>query len=364
MTSSIRSRARHQYSWQPALDVTAGRFVADNWLLGVSISGKVNSGRFENQDYTGQLRNTNTQRNTSVDITPFVRRYWQFAPVQVFAGAGLSISNTNGSRTTNRQFPGTTQPTNPSEEQTNGFSIGPHLEAGVNYFLTNRLALQLSASTGSLPLGVSGFNAGLVYWTGPGRQADPQQTRDNVQTNRGNWIVEGSFSANRGSTDQTTSTIVQRTTSGGYSLSPSFGYFISRNNVLGISISAGIGTYESSGQNSPDRPGNYWSVGISPYVQHYWTDTRLTPYTRVSATYAVLGAGANESNRNSVSAALGIGLAYMAGQRFIIETSLVDASLGYIPSTNSRDDATSWGANLSAGLRGNFAVRYVLTRPN
>ena len=56
------------------------------------------------------------------------------------------------------------------------------------------------------------------------------------------------------------------------------------------------------------------------------------------------------------------GLAYMAGRQFIIETSLVNASVSDSTSDRARDasEIKTWNAGLSAGLTGNFAVRYVL----
>jgi hypothetical protein len=107
-------------------------------------------------------------------------------------------------------------------------------------------------------------------------------------------------------------------------------------------------------------------VGFSPYFQHYWTSTRLTPYTRLSAAYITSGDKLmnNRSNTNAMNAALGIGLAYMAGNRFIVETSLATASLTYGPISSAQDDVSSWSATLSGGMRGNFAIRYVLTRVN
>lgn len=67
--------------------------MADNWLLGLSVSGNSNAETRENSLPDGQTLRTFTQRSNrvQVDVTPFVRRYWQFAPVQVFAGAGLSV---------------------------------------------------------------------------------------------------------------------------------------------------------------------------------------------------------------------------------------------------------------------------------
>lgn len=102
-----------------------------------------------------------------------------------------------------------------------------------------------------------------------------------------------------------------------------------------------------------------WLFGISPYFQHYWTSTRLTPYTKVRVDY--MRFNSDPSGIDSFDGGVSLGLAYMAGQRFIIETSLANASANYIPSGKPTDVGwnKTWGASISAGLTGNFAVRYV-----
>lgn len=360
--SNFQQNETTQRGWEPVLNLTAGRFVADNWLLGIAVSSQSTFRKSETSVLINQLQGTLSQRDASIAVitTPFVRRYWQFAPVQVFAGAGLSVG-VNGNRLTDREFDELTQQIIPVEQRNRGLRISPHLEAGANYFLTNRLALQLSISAASLPLSVGSVSTGLVYWTGANRKNKLQPTRKNVQTKRDNWLVEGGFHAGRASTDFPSGNTEK---SAGYSISPSVGYFISERNVLGISVPVGFGSYENSSPIPPNSSAN-WSVGISPYFQHYWISTRLTPYTRASTTYSTLeyktDSGINK--RNSLSAEGSIGLAYMAGQRLIIETSLANASLTYRPSNDSETDAKLWDARLSGGLRGNFAIRYALTRP-
>ncbi|SFC41408.1 hypothetical protein [Spirosoma endophyticum] len=101
-----------------------------------------------------------------------------------------------------------------------------------------------------------------------------------------------------------------------------------------------------------------WGVGISPYFQRYWASTRSTPYTRVNAGYTHY----NSESANNVNGGLTIGLAYMAGERFIIETSLANASVSYLTAEglNGMSNNKIWNAGISTGLTGNFAVRYVL----
>ncbi len=353
-----------QSVWQPQLRITAGHFVADNWLAGLSVSGALNVQTSNAPLFPGQVKDAFGNSNVSVDITPFARRYWQFAPVQVFAGAGLTVGLTD-SRMTDSGFDETGQPIRPTERREKSFQVNPYLEAGVNYFLTNRLALQLVASTRSLPFALTGLSTGLVYWTGNDRKADPQQARDNQQTVRGNWIIEGSFSSNRTARNFSADTTVDRYTSAQYAISPSVGYFIRRNTLLGVSIPVNFGSTQGSAQNT--QAYSYWSVSVSPYIQHYWASTRLTPFTRIGATYLAFQSNSGYPLKKpvSLSASFNIGLAYMPGRRFIIETSFVDASLAYVTTRYDFGPTyTSWNTTLSAGLRGSFAVRYVLTRLN
>ncbi|MBC3784571.1 hypothetical protein [Spirosoma utsteinense] len=348
--------------WQPSIDLTAGRFVADNWLVGASVSGTATSQKIQNGLYNGQPVRTTSINQVAVEFVPFVRRYWQFAPVQVFAGVGLS-AQVNSERLNNGEPISTNPQDVPTNQWVNGVTIGPYLEAGVNYFVTKRLALQLSAATRSLPFSVASVNTGLVYWTGSDRKSDAEQPRDNEQTNRGNWVIEGGFSVERSSSEYESNTQRNQTTSS-YTLSPSVGYFIGKNNLLGVSVPLFFGSGESFNQNLPTYTSNYWSVGIAPYFQHYWTSTRLTPYTRVGASYTLLKSGVNTNTTYTASATFGMGLAYMAGKRFLIETSLGSASVAYTPFNEADTNAQSWNVNLLAGLRGNFTVRYVLTRPD
>ena len=356
------------YSWGTGLNITAGRFVADNWLVGATVSGTWGLNNTQSTIAVGQAPRVLTDRGSSVKgyVTPFVRRYWQFSPVQVFAGAGLSVGITN-ERTDAEKLDPVNQGIISTQLRSSSLSVSPYVEAGVNYFLTNRLSLQLSAASHWLPLDVATIKTGLVYWTGSSRKADPQPVSDYGQTNRGNWIIEGSFLAGGSSGNNSSSNTGSQTSSRSFSFSPSVGYFISKNNLLGIRIPLGLFTYENSGQNPTfSGSGSSWSVGVSPYFQHYWTSTRLTPYTRVSAAYYMSGARPDVSNTKfmNTSAALSVGLAYMAGKRFIIETSLASASVNYSTTSERTSASKPWEASLSAGLSGNFAVRYVLTHPN
>lgn len=348
-----------QYGWQPTLNLTAGRFVADNWLAGLSVSGDLRIGQSNAFIFNGQtaIPKGNKTTDLSVTTTPFVRRYVAVGPAHAFVGAGLAIG-VNGYRQSGYGFTGTSNGL--IDTRATGWSVNPYLEAGVNYFVSNRLAIQLKTSASSVPVNVGSLELGLVYWTGPNQKSGPMTSQENPQTNAKNWLVEGDFSASGTRSADLTNSSGQAM----YRLAPSVGYFVSKNSLLGVSIPL---TYDRFG------PGNTsgWSVGISPYYQYYWLATRLTPYARASVTYGLRTIESIGDNKiETLGADISLGLAYMAGKRFIIETGLASVSLNrtqYDLNRNTHGVGVSslnqWTTRLSAGLRGNFAVRYVLTRP-
>ena len=348
-------------TWTPSLNLTVGKFVADNWLVGASVDGSVSTSNADFSYFSGSGTQTGVVdvRNASAYITPFVRRYWQFAPVQVFVGGGLSVG-VSYLHQTGQQLNTGTSTLVPTETKTNNLAINPELQAGVNYFLTNRLALQLTASASSLPFGVAGLRAGLVYWTGSNLGSSPQPERINPQTARGNWLIEGSFATTHASDALTSGLNESRSTAKYYSIAPAVGYFVGRNTLVGIAIPL-IYSTETANFRNPSAVNAYnsdtWSIGLSPYVQRYLMATRLTPYARVSATYLLRNPSPG-FRQKSLAGALSFGLAYMAGQRFIVETSLASLNYESLPEDNIKRRNTS----LSAGLSGNFAVRYVLNR--
>lgn len=346
-------------NWSSSVSLTAGRFWTDNWLAGVSASVSA----YNQSQYLGIITNERAEfTGTSVSVTPFVRRYWQVSSVQLFAGLGLSAGtsvfkqpavNANG------------QYVNDGQRRTL-LNVNPLVEAGVNYFLTNRLGLQLRANASALPLNTAGLSAGLVYWTGPDRRTGGQEERDNPQTNKGNLVIEGSFSvvSQQEKVVGNTTTSPTETTTDTYLVSPSVGYFFGKNNLVGLSLPVSWGTNLRPTLSSS---AGTWSIGVSPYYQHYWLTTRLTPYTRITAGYNRMttkpdGTTQNALTANTFTGGVAIGLAYMAGQRFIIETSLAQASANYTSNNESSigNFSSAWNGTLSAGLGGNFSVRYVL----
>ncbi|WP_461091212.1 hypothetical protein [Spirosoma gilvum] len=342
-------------NWAPALTITAGRFWKDNWLAALSVSGSLTQNQQNQSDNPDR-----TYPNTfyAITVTPFVRRYWQVGAVYVFAGAGVSVT-THGSKQSYFDVNGQLIE---SGRKTSTTNVTPQVEAGVNYLLTNRLGIQLVASTNSFPLTTAGLGAGLVYWTGPGRTATAQEQRENWQTDAGRWILEGGFSVNHQGTNQAAGAgqIAYQDKSSVYSVSPSIGFFVKKNSLLGVSIPIMYSRSNFSSPGASTTQDEVWTVGIEPYFQQYWLSTRLTPYTRVGAGYNHYTSG--DYKGYLIDGSIRLGLAYMAGQRFIIETSLLNASVSYLPAGRSEQPGAikTWSGKISAGLTGAFALRYVL----
>lgn len=335
----------------PTLTLTVGKFVKDNWLVGLSASANTTFGTYKNS--SGVV--VNTYQAVPVNATPFVRYYQQVGPVQLFGGAGIRVG-TNNIRTKNKPTVSAPFVIN----KTTDFSVSPHLEAGANYFLTKRLSLQATASANALPMSVGSFGLGLVYWTGTGSTATQPTGTANPQTDRGRWLVEG----NLGLSSNKTATELPLTSQSQFTISPSVGYFIQKNTIIGVSFPLVFSSSEQVQQGGRTTTARSQTLGISPYYQHYWANSRLTPFTRIMMSYARFGSSINGSPMrhevSSVGASGSIGLAYMVGKRFIVETSLLNASVSRSVNSNGAASSKTTSASLSGRLGSGFSLRYVL----
>ncbi|GAB3990068.1 hypothetical protein GCM10028807_16430 [Spirosoma daeguense] len=129
--------------------------------------------------------------------------------------------------------------------------------------------------------------------------------------------------------------------------------------MIGVALPFTYSTTNYNSKNQQARSDEWWQIGITPYFQHYWAAARLTPYTRISTGYVYSNNIA--SRGSSINAGIDVGLAYMAGQRFNIETSLASANVTYAwdKLTSSELQRSNWGAGVKGGISGNIAIRYV-----
>ncbi|WP_460944329.1 hypothetical protein [Spirosoma daeguense] len=342
--------------WNPIVSATAGRFWKDNWLMGLSLSGS--SSTYHQSQESSSFESTNKSSQSAFTVTPFVRRYWAVQSVYLFAGAGLSL---NSYRATANGFVRNLGTITVDDQSNSGFSVNPRLEVGLTYFLANRLGIQLVASADALPINAAGVSAGLIYSTGsvPNNRASDESNSNQLQA--GKWVLEGSFGMGNGRESRTSSagTYDYSSNSQRYMISPSIGFFLKNRNLIGVALPFTYSTTNYNSKNQQARSDEWWQIGITPYFQHYWAAARLTPYTRISTGYVYSNNIA--SRGSSINAGIDVGLAYMAGQRFNIETSLASANVTYAwdKLTSSELQRSNWGAGVKGGISGNIAIRYV-----
>lgn len=321
-----------------------GQFVNDGWMVG---SGLQLAGRGENTRI--RIDQTPPRRTTELttSIQPFFRRYWSVGPVLLFGGGGFDVNvlkiSTKYENGPNDEFWG---------NRNTVIDIKPSVMAGGTYFLSNRLGLQGIIRGAGLPLGTGSINLGLVYWTGPNGTGVTNPEHQFTTTKARNWVIGGGFGINvsggrlNGLPETQSRTLI-------YSVSPSVGYFVRDNTLLGLDVSFGMG-----GQLVPKRDGAYQHYSIAPSVQRYLSNRRLTPYMKGTV---LIGSGrsTNSDVRDPliINASLGAGLAYRLNNRLLIETSLANL---YYNQTNRIQGNRIRGLGFAAQLGSGFSLRYVL----
>ncbi len=144
-----------------------------------------------------------------------------------------------------------------------------------------------------------------------------------AQTEKGRWMVGASvgnfsYSAQNGN----------KSFAG--SISPSAGYFVANNLVVGTGIPLGLSTnnyYDPTGEIHASTI----NMGVSPYVFYYFGSSKLKPYVGVSYTYSKTehrirsGSQTNTDNGYTSSVIPTVGVAY-----FINRTVALSAGLNYV----------------------------------
>lgn len=147
-----------------------------------------------------------------------------------------------------------------------------------------------------------------------------------AQTEKGRWTVGAqvgnlSYSSRA---DSKTTTIL---------LSPSAGYFVAKNVVIGASVPL----FYSYSKSTPPVQSSFnpyeltsTLIGLSPYVRVYFGDSKLRPFVNASVGYnkqwnsIKLGTQANKADDGYVSYGISAGAAY-----FINNNISLDAALAY-----------------------------------
>lgn len=369
--SFLRSVNRFQPSFQPnppaesraralsgSFAFRRGVFVRDNVAVigeaGLSYSGTRASQPFF--DFSSQT--------VAPNVGLLVRRYFGQQQWRFFAGGGLTASAGFMQRTVPiSQGSGLIA----NDERTNTIQINPIAELGLVYFLTDRWAVELTSQTQAFPFQVSSFNVGLIR-TGTLRTYETTQTYPNEATTatqlaKGNMLVSGtiSFSSQNVEQENALGTSLSEQNQTEFRIAPAVGWFVRNNRLLGISVgythSRGRSTGLSSSQTSVNR------VEIGPFYRQYIGQNRLRPFVGGSASWQFIRSGGffagdrEGISNNLVTLGASAGLAYLLGERFLVETTLADVSYQFDNVSNNLSRTRTLQAG--AGMRPFFTVSYV-----
>ncbi|GAB3258345.1 hypothetical protein GCM10027347_21570 [Larkinella harenae] len=323
---------------QGIFTVRRGIFFKDNWLAGGELSFGYNS--YHNRwAYTNQPEKTSNSAGLYSGLSGFVRRYWGKAKWRVFTGGGVSLSYSNN------KYDGS----NPQGSDGNSFGVSPFFQVGANYYLTDRIGLEASTSSNSFPFLFNGVGIGLVILTG-GVNNNATETYDAPQTQKGRWVLGGTFRFyTSGSKPNLPGEEASR--SNEYEVSPSVGWFVRKNLLLGVSVPLKWRTYQG---------GSSFSYGVNPYLKKYITDNRLRPFMAGDLSYVSTTEKYPTTSITNQQAGIsvGAGLAYLLGERFIIEAQLgrLSFSKRFVPEA---DSFKQWTGGLAATLQPTFTLNYV-----
>ncbi|MFC5408730.1 hypothetical protein ACFPMF_05395 [Larkinella bovis] len=322
-------------STESSLSLDRGIFFKDNWLTGMGVNVGWNTAR---QGYDARQLDPTESDVLGIGATGFIRRYWGKEKWRVFLGGGLSFGYS------------ISKYVSPTTVGGNTFTMNPISQVGANYFVTDRIGLEASTMSTSFPFQFSGLNIGLVVLTG-GNKDNPVETYEAPQTAKGRWLLGGGFgfttskpAANQTNVDD------ERVSS--FTISPSVGWFVKKNLVMGLAIPV-----ESRWATN----GTYTLLGFSPYLKKYFSDNRLRPFVGGGLSYLLVRnqpKGADSYTSSSMVVSGYAGLAYLLGNRFIVDASLAAATLvrNYYP---ERLGIRSSTINVSASLQPNFTITYV-----
>lgn len=323
-----------------SLTINHGVFLNRNWLVGGSLSGnyykeltKSGVSSLERTRWTGGL-------------SAYVRKYWGKDQWRIYVGGGLSGSREHIDQSGNDNTNAAILP----REVT--YHLRPLTQIGGVYFLNNRWGLELSTTSSAFPFSFSTFNAGLIYMTGftPAGDAITSATppAEGSQTRAGRLLV--GLGANfDGTTNQTGD-------SQSLTASPSIGFFVADNVVVGITVPLSWTWVNARARNVESN------VGVSPYVKGYLANTRLRPYLSAAFTYSVYSFKQHPYPKDRISktvgGTLGGGLAYLLGRHFIVEANLINLNVAKETQNNAQENGL-WNETLQLTTAPTFAVQYV-----
>ncbi|MEZ0607605.1 hypothetical protein ACAW74_03765 [Fibrella sp. WM1] len=327
-------------------------FVKDGWALAYRINADYTRTTFDGEGGTLPPLATIKGNVYSFGAALGVRRYW--APTNlllVYAGGGLSAGGQQGRITVERLSP----PTEPETQiPVRGWAFSPVGEAGLLYRLTNRVALEATVRSEGFPISAGSAGLGLAILTGDANSTITNDPFEASQTKRGRWLLGASAKV---SGNETTENGVNNKNSSA-TASVQAGQFVANNVLVGASID-----YSASRSGSGDTPGAVtYSAGLNGFVRSYIGLNRLRPFVEGGVGYGFTKNPGSDVSQRYAALTLQGGLAYMLGERFIIQTTLgtLNGRYTWFPNTASLQSNSSVSVGATATTLSNFAIYYAL----
>ncbi len=299
-------------------------------------------------------------KKASWSMTPFVRKYWQIAPVLVYAGGGVDLSFSKVSSTQQAGYE------KYEDSFSQNFSSTLQAQLGVIYPVSDRLGLEFGAQSAMFPLSFHSVRLGLVM-TGASESGIGKTTLAGSPLARGRWLLSGSFSSelSKGFTTNPDGVHHYRDPSSTIELAP--GFFVRDRLMFGLGVFAGL---QGGVLKTPDKVGfvnvgnqKPFLIGLRPFVKKYFSPAKLTPYLEGYISYDRIMSGGPATN--TYNAGSHVGLAYILGKSWLIEGRLLELSGGYSEIGDMKTDVStipgphSYNLNLEAGLRPSLRVSFV-----
>ena len=337
--------------------VNRGAFFKDNWLIGYSLGISYSRSVFSNTSGSRPLPQDDVVEALGTSAGLFLRRYWPVVDrLSVYAGGGLSGSRESTSLDIINPPPGTTQPTN---GRIIGWRVAPVGQVGALYALTNRIGLEASVSTNGFPVSVGSASFGVTILGGRTRQ--PNAASDGFeapQTQQGRWIFGVSADVAGNGQSGALTYLSQQSTNSTATASLSVGRFVKTNRLVGLALN-----YTASRSGGGDTPGApTYSLTVIPFVRSYVGTYRLRPFVEGRAGYGFTKSPQSVNAQRQLNASVGAGLAYMVGDRFIIQTTLGTLGGTYNWTANLPEGTSQSAYSIEArgSTLSNFAVLYSL----
>lgn len=344
-----------------SVGLNRGIFFNDGW------SFNYNVGAGYSRITTSDLENSSSVRegaNFNSYLASFgvgLRRYWPVTDqLFVYAGGGLSYFGQWNVGEINNVSPGSGFG---SDYRQASWSFRPTGQVGLLYALTNRFALEANVQSNGFPVQFSQASIGLALLTGQRGQASYRATDSAAapQTRKGRWLVGVAAQVTGESQSQQVGPQPeQQSAASTATASVLIGRFV-RDNVL-VGVGADYTANQSGNQAAPG-PVNY-SITLNAYMRSYLGQQRLRPFAEIKTSYdGFRGQRAADNSRpHTVGLEASAGLAYLLGERFIIQTTL--GSIGGRYRWNSGmpegQSLTAFGIDARATMFSGFAVYYAL----